>query len=548
MLRAIIRFCARSRKAVYLTTAVLCAVAAWQATRTPLDALPDISDTQVILATEWMGQSPTLIEQQVTYPLVTTFLSAPGVKLVRGFTMVGMSFVYVIFEDGMDATQARTAVLTYLPRAQALLPPGVTPQLGPDATSLGWVFEYALVDEGGGMDLGQIRTFQDWVLRYWLAAVPGVAEVASVGGFVREFQIELDQAKAASLGVTLGDVAQAVRASNGDVGGRVVEMGGHEYVVRGRGLIKDEQDLASSVVTVDARGVPVRLRDVARVAVGGQLRRGVADLDGRGEVVGGIVIMRQGQNALDVIDRVKARVAEVTPSFPPGLKLIPTYDRSQLIRGSVATLVENLWQVMLVVMMTIMLALLHLRSALVPLVALPAATLLAFLPLSALNLTVNIMSLAGIIIAVGDMVDSAVVMIEEAHRRLSRAGAGPREDVIVGVAQELGPSLFGSLLVIMVSFLPVFALQAQEGRLFRPLAMTKGFAMMFAALLGVTLVPALMVTFIKGRIRSQEENPVARVATVPPGVVGCAAPPLVGGRSGVGAGGQRGVPAGAAGQ
>ncbi|MEW5847425.1 MAG: CusA/CzcA family heavy metal efflux RND transporter [Myxococcota bacterium] len=512
MLQKLIELCGRHRKVVYLATALSCAFAALQATRTPLDALPDISDTQVIIASEWMGQSPTLIEQQVTYPLITTFLSAPKVKLVRGFTMVGMSFVYVVFEDGTDPTEARTSVLQYLPRIQGLLPAGVTPQLGPDATSLGWVFEYVLVDPTNRHSLVELRTFQDWVLRYWLAAVPGVAEVASIGGFVREFQIELDPVKSAAVGVGVAEVAEAVRGSNADVGGRVVEMSGHEYVVRGRGLIKDEAELRSAVIKVDARGVPVRLSDVAQVVVGGRLRRGLADLDGAQEVVGGIVIMRQGENALEVIDRVKEKIAEVESSFPEGVKLVPTYDRSGVILGSVRTLLDNLLLVMLVVIMTIALALLHLRSSLVPIIALPAATVLAFLPLKALDVTVNIMSLAGIIIAVGDMVDSAVVMIEESHRRLARGGAA-REDVIIGVAKDLGPSLFGSLLVITVSFLPVFALQAQEGRLFKPLAMTKGFAMLFAAILGITLVPALMVTFIKGRIRPEEQNPMARVAT-----------------------------------
>ena len=513
MLRSLIELCGHNRKAVYLTTAVLCGFAAIQASRTPLDALPDISDTQVIIATDWMGQSPTLIEQQVTYPIITTFLSAPHVKLVRGFTMVGMSFVYVIFEDGVDPVDARTAVTQYLPRVQGQLPPGVTPKIGPDATSLGWVFEYALVDESGKHDLVHLRTFQDWTLRYWLASVPGVAEVASVGGFVREFQIELDPLKAAAVGVTLADVADAVRSSNVDVGGRVIEMAGHEYIVRGRGLVNNESELRTAVVKVDARGVPVRVSDLARVVVGGGMRRGITDLNGVQEVVGAIVIMRQGENALQVIDRIKAKIAEIEPSLPEGVKILPTYDRSLLIRGSVRTLMENLLLVMLVVIMTIALALLHVRSSLVPIIALPAATLLAFLPLGALNITVNIMSLAGIIIAIGDMVDSAVVMIEEAHRRLAANKAARREDVIIGVAKDLGPSLFGSLLVIMVSFLPVFALQAEEGRLFRPLAMTKGFAMLFAAILGITLVPALMVTFIKGRIRSDAENPVARIAT-----------------------------------
>ena len=513
----IIDFSARNRFLVFLGTTLALAWGVWSVSRTPLDALPDLSDTQVIIATEWMGRSPNLVEDQVTYPLVTTFLAAPKVKLVRGFTMFGMSFVYVIFEDGTDVYWARTRVIEYLSKLQGRLPPGVTPQIGPDATGVGWVFEYALVSrcektkQAQCPSLQELRTFQDWNLRYYLASVPGVAEVASIGGYEKQYQIEIDPTKLQAYRLSLPEIATAVRMSNGDVGGRVVELAGHEYAIRGRGYLGGKADLEKVVVTRDARGTPVRLGDVARVQIGGNIRRGLAELDGEGEVAGGIVVMRYGENALDVINRVKKRLEEVRPAFPPGVELVTTYDRAPLIQASIRTLRDNLVQVMVTVVLMIVLFLFHVRSTLVAAITLPTAVLLSFIPMSYMGLTINIMSLAGIIIAVGDMVDSAVVLVENAHKKLEKEG-GKRDhkELVIEAARELGPPIFGSLLVITISFLPVFVLEAQEGRLFKPLAYTKSFSMAFASLLAITLVPALMVSFVRGKIRPELKNPINR--------------------------------------
>jgi Cu(I)/Ag(I) efflux system membrane protein CusA/SilA len=512
MIERLIDFCARRRGLVFLAVGMLVAWGVWAIRTTPLDALPDLSDTQVIVFTEWMGRSPNLVEDQITYPIVTTFLAAPKVKVVRGFTMFGMSFVYIIFEDGTDIYWARSRVLEYLVKLQGRLPSGVAPQIGPDATGLGWVFEYALVDDTGQHDLQQLRSFQDWYLRYWLSSVPGVAEVASVGGYEKEYQIELDPVRLQSYNLSIADIGQAVRMSNGDVGGRVIELAQHEYAVRGRGYIQSRDDIASIAVATNAAGTPVRLGDIARIQVGGTIRRGLAELDGLGETVGGIVVMRFGENALAVIDRIKAKLDEVRSALPPGVRVVTTYDRSDLIRASVQTLRDNLVQVMIIVCLTVVVFLFHVRSALVPAITLPIAVVLAFIPMAYMGLTTNIMSLAGIIIAVGDMVDAAVVLVENAHKRLEHAGPdADRTEIVIAAAKELGPPIFGSLLVITISFLPVFTLQAQEGRLFKPLAYTKTLSMAFASVLSVTLVPALMVTFIRGRIRPEHENPVNRV-------------------------------------
>lgn len=511
MLARVIELCATRRWFVLFGVALLAVWGAWSLRTTPLDALPDLSDTQVIVFTEWMGRSPNLVEDQITYPIVTTFLAAPKVKVVRGFTMFGMSFVYVIFEDGTDIYWARSRVLEYLVKLQGRLPPGVAPQLGPDATGVGWVFEYALVDDTGAYDLQQLRSFQDWYLRYWLSSVPGVAEVASLGGYEKEYQVEIDPVRLQAFDLSIADIATAIRMSNGDVGGRVLELAQHEYAVRGRGYLQSIDAIAKIVVTTDFRGTPVQLGDIARVQIGGNIRRGFAELDGTGETVGGIVVMRFGENALEVLDRVKAKLEEMKPAMPPGVRVVTTYDRSDLIRGSVRTLSTNLLQVMAIVCATVVVFLFHFRSALVPAIMLPIAVLLAFIPMSAMGLTTNIMSLAGIIIAIGDMVDAAVVLVENAHRRLEEAGPdADRVRVVIDSAKELGPPIFGSLLLIAVAFLPVFTLQAQEGRLFKPLAYTKTLAMTFAALLSVTLVPALMVLLVRGRIRSEAENPVTR--------------------------------------
>jgi Cu(I)/Ag(I) efflux system membrane protein CusA/SilA len=503
---------ARRPGLVFVAVALFVAWGLWAIRATPLGALPDLSDTQVIIFTEWMGRSPNLVEDQITYPIVTMFLAAPKVKLVRGFTMFGMSFVYVIFDDGTDIYWARSRVVEYLSKLQGRLPPGVTPQIGPDATGVGWVFEYALVDDSGQHDLQQLRSFQDWYLRYWLSSVPGVAEVASLGGYEKQYQIELDPVRLQAFNLAVTDIAQAVRMSNGDVGGRVLELAQHEYAIRGRGYIQRREDLASIVVATNDAGTPVRLGDVARIQVGGNIRRGFAELDGLGEVVGGIVVMRFGENELAVIDRVKAKLEEMHAAFPPGVRVVTTYDRSELIRASVQTLRDNLVQVMVIVCLTVFVFLLHVRSSLVPAIMLPIAVMLAFIPMRYMGITTNIMSLAGIIIAIGDMVDGAVVLVENAHKRLERVGpGGSRVEAVIDAAKDLGPPIFASLLVITIAFLPVFTLEAQEGRLFTPLAYTKTLAMAFAAVLSVTLVPALMVLLVRGRIRPERANPVNRV-------------------------------------
>ena len=504
----------RHRFLVFLVAAGLTGWGVVSAQRSQLDALPDLSDVQVIIATEWMGRSPTLIEDQVTYPIVTTFLGAPRIKLVRGFTMFGMSFVYVIFQDGTDLYWARSRAVEYLAKIQNKLPPGVTPQIGPDATSVGWVFQYALVDETGKHNLQELRAFQDWNLRYWLQGLEGVAEVASVGGFEKEYQIQVDPVRMKARNVSVSDIAAAVRGANDEVGGRVVEMAQHEYALRGRGYVTSKEDIDLAVVSTDARGTPIRIRDVADVTVGGNIRRGLVDLDGKGEVVGGIVVMRSGENALNVIKRVKAKIAEVQSSLPAGMKIVPVYDRSELIKDSVSTLTSNLIQILVIVVLVIAIFLFHFRSSMVAAVTLPVATASTFILFYYLNITINIMSLAGVILALGDMVDSACVLVENAHKKIAEAEAQgskvARKELVIASARELGPSMFGALLVLTIAFLPVFVLQGEEGRLFRPLAYSKTFSMAFASIFAVTLVPALMVSFLKGKIRPEEKNPINR--------------------------------------
>jgi len=512
---AIIDFCGRNRFFVYLFAAFLTAFGVWSARHTPLDALPDLSDTQVIIATEWMGRNPTLIEDQVTYPIATTFLGAPKVKTVRGFTMFGMSFVYVIFQDGTDLYWARSRVIEYLSKVREKLPPGASPQIGPDATSVGWVYQYALVDRSGKHNLQELRSLQDWSLRYALQSVEGVAEVASVGGFEKQYLIEIDPVRMKAFGLSVGQVAGAVRGANAEVGGRVVELAQHEYAVRGRGYIKDKSDIEKAVIATDQQGTPVRIGDVATVSIGGNIRRGVVDLDGQGEVVGGVVVMRSGENALQVIGRVKAKLTELQESLPAGVKVVPVYDRSQLIKDSVETLTTNLIQILGVVVLVIAVFLFHFRSALVSAITLPIATVASFIVFYYLNVSINVMSLAGIILALGDMVDSAVVLVENSHKAIEeddRLGRNtPRIEVILRAVKELGSAMFGSLLVLTIAFLPVFSLEGEEGRLFRPLALAKTFSMAFAALFSITLVPALTVTFLKGRIRPEAKNPINRL-------------------------------------
>ena len=514
MIRRLIAWCAGNRFMTLVLVGLGVVAGAISLRETALDALPDLSDVQVVVFTEWPGRSPDLVEDNVTYPIVRSMLGAPRVAAVRGLTMFGMSFVTVVFQEGTDLYWARSRVLEKLATVSGQLPSGVTPTLGPDATGVGWVFEYALVDRSGRNDLSALQSLQDWNLRYALQGVPGVAEVASVGGFVKEYQVQLDPDRLAGFQVSLDQVAEAVRASNGDVGARVLEVAGAEHYVRGRGYVRSAAQL-EEVVLAASNGTPVTVRDVGRVRLGPAMRRGVADLDGEGETVGAAVIVRPGVNTLEVIDAVKERLAELGRTLPQGVEVVVTYDRSELIRRSIATLRKTLIEELVVVSVVILLFLLHVRSTLVPVLLLPAAILLSFVPMRLLGISANIMSLGGIAIAVGAMVDAAIIVVENVHKRLERWEAegepGSRTAVVVEGLQEVGRPIFFSLLVITVGFLPVFSLAGAEGRLFSPLAYTKTFAMAAAALLSVTLVPAIATTFIRGRIRSEAENPVSRL-------------------------------------
>ncbi|MEQ1569112.1 MAG: efflux RND transporter permease subunit [Myxococcota bacterium] len=513
MIALVVERAVQNRGLVFALAAVLGLWGWWAIGRSRLDALPDLSDRQVIVVSEWEGRSPDLVEAQVTYPIVSKLVGAPGVRVVRGQSFFGVSFVYVIFEDGTDLYWARSRTLETLAGLGAELPDDAEVVLGPDATGVGWVFQYALVDETGGTDLGQLRSLQDWHLKYLLESVPGVAEVASVGGFVVQYQVELDPVRLLAHNLQVHQVIDAVRRSSNDVGGRIVELGSTEYMVRGRGYVRSIEDLRQ-IVLRGAAGQPVRLGDIADVKIGAEPRRGLAELDGKGETVGGIVIARDGENALAVVDRVKARIAEVSGSLPPGVRIVPVYDRSDLIHRAIRTLGWSLGEELFVVALFVILFLRHLRSALVPVISLPLAVLASFVPIWALGLSVNIMSLSGIIIAVGAMVDAAVIFVENAHKRLEDAPSDldepGRRRLLTAAFQEVGPSIFTSLLVLTVSFLPVFALESEEARLFEPLAFGKTFAMFFAAVLAVTLVPALGVTLIRGRIRAERDHPVSR--------------------------------------
>ncbi len=521
MIDRVIAWCARNRFLVFTGTVMLTSWGVWTMREIPVDAVPDISDVQVIVSTEWAGRSPDLIEDQVTYPIVSALISTPRVRSVRGFTDFGISYVYVIFDDTADMYWARSRVVEYLQGIRGQLPEGVNPVIGPDATGVGWVFEYALVDETGRHTLADLRGFQDWYLRYWLASVPGVAEVASIGGFVQQYQVNLDPLRLAAYDLGVRDIVDAVRASNNDVEGRLLEFAGREYMVRGRGYLKSVADIEEISLGADARGTPIRMTDVARVTLGPDIRRGVAELDGRGEVVGGIVVMRFGENALNVIDGVKAKLREVQGAMPEGMRIVPTYDRSGLITDSLDTLRRTLVEEAVVVSLVIIIFLFHLRSAVVPILALPIAVAASFVPMYYLGVSANIMSLGGIALAIGVLVDASIVMVENAYRHLSE----PQEDgsmvaydeqprVAVAAATQVGRAIFFSLAIIIVSFAPVFLLEAQEGRMFRPLAFTKTFAMVAAAVLSITLVPVLMALFIRGRrLRPESENPVSRFCT-----------------------------------
>jgi copper/silver efflux system protein len=508
----IIEYCARHRALVLLFTAFAVVASIVAIRHVPLDAIPDLSDPQVIVFTEWMGRSPDLVEDQITYPIVSSLLAAPRVEAVRGQSMFGMSFIYVIFKEGTDLYWARSRVMEYLNTIRARLPAGVAPAIGSDATAVGWVFQYALVDMSGRHDLAELRTFQDYTLRYALASVPGVAEVATVGGYQRQYQVEVDPARLHAYGLSLADVTGAIRRSNAEVGGRVIEMSGREYFVRGRGYVSSLEDLRATALATDpTTGTPIRIADVGDVSFGPDIRRGVAELDGQGEAVGGTVIMRTGENALQVIERVQHRLAELRPSFPPGVELRVVYDRSGLIRRGITTLRHTLIEEAIVVSLIIFIFLLHLRSTLVPVIALPVAVGLAFIPMSLLGVNSNIMSLGGIAIAIGAMVDAAIVLVENAHKHLETAPAGAdRGAVLIAAAREVGPPIFFSLLIITVAFLPIFGLNGQAGRLFKPLAYTKTFAMALAALVSITLAPALMNLLVRGRIRPEHQHPVSR--------------------------------------
>jgi len=513
MLAKIIELSARNKFLVFLVVGFLTAWGIWAVYHTPLDAIPDLSDAQVIVFTEWAGRSPDLVEDQITYPIVSSMLSAPNVRVVRGKSFLGLSFVYVIFEDGTDIYWARSRVLEYLQGVTGRLPAGVTPVLGPDATGVGWGFQYAVTDETGKHDLAQLRSLQDWTLKYAVESVPGVSQVASVGGFVKQYQITVDPNRLLIYKLSLMKVMEAIRRSNRDVEGRVVEWSGREYMVRGRGYIKDKTDIEKIAVGTDGKGTPVLLRDIAAIQLGPEIRRGAADLDGRGEAVGGIVVVRFGENVLSVIDRVKARIKEIEPSLPEGVKIVTTYDRSELIHRSVDTLKEEILKLGLAVSVVCVVFLFHLPSALVVILTLPIAILISFICMYYLGISSNIMSLGGIAIAIGAMVDASIIMVENAHKKLEdweEAGRpGLRTDIIINAAREVGPSLFFSLLVITVGFLPIFTLEDQAGRLFKPLAYTKTFSMLFASFLAITLTPVLMTLLIKGKIRHEDHNPIS---------------------------------------
>ena len=534
MIHRIIDLSVRNRYLVLLLVGASAVLGYWSLRNVPLDAIPDLSDTQVIVYSRW-DRSPDLVEAQVTYPIVSAMLGAPHVRAVRGFSDFGYSFVYVIFEDGTDIYWARTRTLEYLSGVLSRLPPDAKTELGPDATGLGWVYQYALVDDSGDHSLADLRSYQDWYLRYYLKAVPGVSEVASVGGFGKQYQVNVDPNRLRNYGLSIQRVVDAVRGGNAETGGRLIEFGGTEYMIRGRGYARSIADFESIVVSASESGTPIRIRDIGQVTVGPDLRRGVSDLDGRGEAVSGIIVMREGQNALDVIDRVKARIREIEPGLPQGMRIVPIYDRSDLIRRAIDNVTGTLTEIILVVVFIVLLFLWHVPSALIPIFTIPVAVLVSFVPFRAMGLTANIMSLGGIAIAMGELVDAAIVVVEQTHKKLEeRLRSGEPVDhqaVVVEAVKEVAPASFFALLVIAVSFLPVLTLEAQEGRLFKPLAYTKTLAMVVAACLVITLDPALRViltrlqrfefrprwlcrvanTVLVGRIHSEDTHPISRV-------------------------------------
>jgi copper/silver efflux system protein len=500
MIEKIIEFSAKNKYIIIIFAVVAMVAAVYCIKNIPLDAIPDLSDTQVIIYSRW-DRSPDIIEDQVTYPIVTSMLGAPNVKAIRGFSDFGFSYVYIIFKDGTDIYWARSRVLEYLSKIIPKLPEGVRTEIGPDATGVGWVFQYALVDKTGKNDLAQLRTFQDWYLRYWLQSVPGVAEVASIGGFQKQYQVNVNPNALLAYNIPLGKVLESIHDGNNDVGGRLVEFSGTEYMVRGRGYAKSIKDIENVVLSSNANGTPVLVKNVASVVLGPEIRRGVADLDGQGDTVGGIIVMRSGENALNVIDRVKNKIEEIKSSLPKGVEIVTTYDRSELIKRSIETLKHQLVEEMIIVSFVILLFLWHFPSAVIPIVTIPIAVILSFIPMFGLRLTSNIMSLSGIAISIGVLVDGAIVEVENAYKKLQLWEAGGRKGdfhlVRLNALKEVGPSVFFSLLVIAVAFLPVFTLLDQEGRLFKPLAFSKNFAMAIAAILAITLDPAMRMLFTR---------------------------------------------------
>ncbi|MFQ5428480.1 MAG: efflux RND transporter permease subunit [Thermodesulfobacteriota bacterium] len=512
MLKKIIEFSVNNRFIVILATVFIIAFGLYTMSRTPLDAIPDLSDVQVIIYTPYEGQAPQVVEEQVTYPLTTAMLSVPNAKVVRGYSFFGFSFVYVIFEDNTDMYWARSRVLEYLNFVAGRLPEGVNPSLGPDATGVGWVYEYVLVDRTGKHDLAELRSLQDWYMRYELQTVPGVSEVASIGGYVKQYQVDVDPNRLLAFNIPLSKVKHAIKRSNNDVGGKLLEMSEREFMVRGLGYIKSIDDIKEIAIGVDERGTPITVRDVASVHLGPELRRGAVDLDGEGEVAGGVVIMRYGGNALEVIENVKKKIESLEAGLPQGVEVVPVYDRSGLIERAVETLKHKLVEESIVVALICVVFLLHVRSALVAIFTLPVGILMAFIVMYYQGINANIMSLGGIAIAIGAMIDGAIVMIENAHKHIEEAEPGRDHwSLIMDSAKEVGPALFFSLLIITFSFVPVFTLEAQEGRLFSPLAFTKTYSMAASAILAVTIVPVLMGYFIRGKIIPERKNPVNRL-------------------------------------
>ncbi|MDE3196328.1 MAG: efflux RND transporter permease subunit, partial [Acidobacteriota bacterium] len=534
MINAIIEFCGRNRFLVLIVTGAALAAGIWSMKQAPLDAIPDLSDTQVIVYSKW-DRSPDIMEDQVTYPIVTAMLGAPRVKDIRGFSDFGYSYVYIVFQEGTDIYWARSRTLEYLSSVLPKLPQGVSTELGPDATGVGWVFQYALVDTTGTQSLADLRSLQDWFLRYQLRSVAGVAEVAPLGGFVRQYQVNVDPNRLQAYNIPIARVAEAVRQGNNDVGGRLVEFSGAEYMVRGRGYARSADDISRIALGTTANGVPIRVRDVGEVTLGPDMRRGLADWNGHGDTVAGIIVMRQGENALAVIDRVKQKLRDIEPGLPKGVRIVTAYDRSELILRSIDNLKHTLIEEMLIVAIVIFVFLLHFPSAMVPVITIPVAVAISFIPMRMMGLTSNIMSLGGIAIAIGAMVDASIVVVEQMHKKLEVwEREGERRDyheVVIEACKEVaGPSFF-ALLVIAVSFLPVLTLEAQEGRLFKPLAYTKNFSMIVAAILAITLGPVLLLILghvkrfrfrprwlsgalnfvLAGKIHSEETHPISRV-------------------------------------